>query len=104
MRSKLTQNRMDKRQKEREAEKRKKYDSTESEGEELVGPPCFTRKIRQARKPRRFQITAETPKYDGTQEPEAWLEDYLTAVKFQKGSQTTAMQYIQLQMVGAARS
>ena len=38
------------------------------------------------------------------QEPEAWLDDYLTAVKFQKGTQTTAMQYIQLQMVGAARS
>ena len=42
----------------------------------------------------------ETPKYEGTQEPEAWLDDYLIAVKFQKGTQTTAMQYIQLQMVG----
>ena len=46
----------------------------------------------------------ETPKYDGTHEPEAWLDDYLTAVKFQKGTQTTTMQYIQLQMVGATRS
>ena len=92
---------MDKRRKEREGEK---LDSTESDEDELCELPCFTRRIRQARKPKRFKLTAETPKYDGTQELEAWLDDYLTAVRFQKGSQTTVMQYIQLQMVGAARS
>lgn len=54
--------------------------------------------------PKRFKLTAETPKYDGSQELEAWLDDYLTAVRFQKGGRTTAMQYIQLQLVGAARS
>ena len=57
-----------------------------------------------ARKPKRFKLTAETPKYEGTEEPEAWLDDYLTAVKFQKGTETTTMQYIQLQMVGAMSS
>jgi hypothetical protein len=43
---------------------------------------CITSRIRQAKKPRRFKLTAETPKYDGTQEPKAWLDDYLMAVKF----------------------
>ena len=100
MRNKLSQNRVDKKQREREAEK---YDSTESDEEAECGLPCFTLRIRQARKPRRFKLTAETPKYDGTQEPEAWLDDYLTMVRFQKGKETTVMQYIQLQMVGAAR-
>ena len=93
MHSKLTQGRVDRRLQEREAEK---WDYTESEEEEQLGLPCFTSRIRQARKPKRFKLTAETPKYDGTQEPEAWLDDYLTAVRFQKGAQTTAMQYIQL--------
>ena len=77
MRSKITQNKMDKLRKEREAEKCRKYDSTESDEDELCGLPCFTRRIRQVRKPKRFKLTAETPKYDGTQEPEAWLDDYL---------------------------
>ena len=99
--SKIAQMKLDKRRREREAERR---DLTESEEDEELGSPCFTSRIRQARKPKRFKFAMETPKYDGTQEPEVWLDDYLTAVKFQKGTQTTAMQYIQLQMVGAARS
>ena len=101
MRSKIAQMKLDKRRREREAERR---DLTVSEEEEELGSPCFTSRIRQARKPKRFKLTAETPKYDGTQHPEAWLDDYLTAVKFQKGTQMTTIQYIQLQMVGAARS
>ena len=91
MRSKLAQGRVDRRR--QDAERR---DYPEEDEEEEVGLPCFTSRIRLARKPKRFKLTAETPKYDGTEEPEAWLDDYLTAVKFQKGSETTAMQYIQL--------
>ena len=63
LRSKIAQNKVDKRRREREAERR---DSTESEEEEQLGLPCFTNRIRQARKPKRFKLTAETPKYDGT--------------------------------------
>ena len=29
--------------------------------------------------PRGFKLTSATPKYDGLEEPEGWLEDYLTA-------------------------
>ena len=53
--------------------------------------------------PRGFKLTTATPKYDGLEEPEGWLEDYLTAVKFQGVSHVTAMQYIQLMLTGSAR-
>ena len=72
MHSKLAQGRVDRRRQEAE---RQGY--AESEEEEEVGLPCFASRIRLARKPKRFKLTAETPKYDGTEEPEAWLDDYL---------------------------
>ena len=82
MRSNITQNKVDKLRKERAEEARKRQDSTDTDEDELCGPPCCTREIRQARKSRRFKLTGETPKYDDTHEPEAWLDDYLTVVRF----------------------
>ena len=96
MRSKLAQNRVDKNE-----EKEQQKSMTRQSQLKRLSAVCLAS---HSRKARRFKLTAEIPKYDGTQEPEAWLDDYLTAVRFQKGKETTTMQYIQLQMVGAARS
>ena len=79
MRSRIARRKLEKEREEREAERR---DLEEPEEQEELRSPYFSSKIRRARKPKRFKLTAETPKYDGTQEPEAWLDDYLTAVKF----------------------
>jgi hypothetical protein len=43
-------------------------------------------------------------KYDGSQEPELWLSDYLQAVKILGGSRATAMQSLQLHLTSVARS
>ena len=51
-----------------------------------------------------FQAAHDTPKYDGLQEPKTWLDDYLTAVRCQGGSKTTAMQSMQLQLKGSMRA
>ena len=53
--------------------------------------------------PKGFKLTTATQKYDGLEELEGWLDDYLTAVKFQRGTKTTVMQYIQLMLDGSAR-
>jgi len=53
--------------------------------------------------PKEFKLRSETPKFDGRQEPSSWLEDYKIAVSCQRGTTTTAMQYIQLMLVGSAR-
>ena len=53
--------------------------------------------------PRGFKLTAMTQKYDGLEEPKGWLDNYLTVVKFQRGTNVTAMQYEQLMLNGSAR-
>ena len=64
---------------------------------------CFTRNIRNTRMPKGFKLTAEIIKFDGTQDPRLWLEDYLIACNCQGGNHITAMQYLQLMLTGSAR-
>ena len=54
--------------------------------------------------PRKFKLGAEIKKFDGTQNPKTWLKDYLLAVKCQKGTKKTAMQYLNLALEGSART
>jgi hypothetical protein len=42
--------------------------------------------------------------FDGLQDPEDWLVDYLEIVKLMGGTRATAMQSIQVHLSGAARS
>ena len=53
--------------------------------------------------PSGFKLNSTTLKYNGLEEPEAWLDDYLIAVKFQRGTNVTAMQYVQLMLESSAR-
>ena len=53
--------------------------------------------------PSGFKLNSTTLKYNGLEELEAWLDDYLTAVKFQRGTNVTAMQYVQLMLESSAR-
>ena len=45
-----------------------------------------------------------TKKFDGLQDPEDWLVDYLETVKLTGGTKATAMQSIQVHLSGATRS
>ena len=78
-------------------------DSYSDQEPEQNGAKCFTRSVRETRMPKGFKLTSEQPKYNGKQEPAGWLEDYKLAVNCQRGTSTTAMQYIQLMPEGTAR-
>src|SRR3954470_138581 len=52
--------------------------------------------------PSGFKLNSTTLKYNRLEEPEAWLDDYLTAVKFQRGTNITAMQYVHLMLESSA--
>jgi hypothetical protein len=54
--------------------------------------------------PKGFKLPHNQQKYDGSQEPQSWLSDYLQAVKILGGTKETAMQSLQLHLTGAARS
>jgi hypothetical protein len=54
--------------------------------------------------PKGFKLPHDQQKYDGSQEPQSWLSDYLQAVKILGGTKEPAMQILQLHLTGAARS
>ena len=45
----------------------------------------------------------DTAKFDGTQDPKAWLSDHLSSVKLHGRNRNTSLQCLQLQLTGAAR-
>jgi hypothetical protein len=65
---------------------------------------CFTHRVRTTLVPKGFKLPHDQQKYDGSQEPQSWLSDYLQAVKILGGTKETAMQSLQLHLTGAARS
>jgi hypothetical protein len=72
--------------------------------EKEMGALCFTRRVWRMQVPKGFKLPHNQQKYDGSQEPELWLSDYLQAVKILLGSRATAMQSLQLHLTGVARS
>jgi hypothetical protein len=69
-----------------------------------MGAPCFTRRVRITPVPKGFKLPHDQQKYNGSQEPQSWLSDYLQAVKILGGTRETAMQSLQLHLTSAARS
>jgi hypothetical protein len=58
-----------------------------------MGAPCFTRRVCITPVPKGFKLPHDQQKYDGSQEPQSWLSDYLQAVKLLGGIRETAMQF-----------
>src|ERR1041385_1057486 len=99
----ITQNKVNRSRRRRAA--REEYSDEEASDEEIepCGALCFTRAIRETRMPNGFKLNSTTLKYNGLEEPEAWLDDYLTVVKFRKVTNVTAMQYVQLMLESSTR-
>ncbi|KAK1616487.1 hypothetical protein QYE76_022004 [Lolium multiflorum] len=85
-------------------ERRERQHSPEVADEDMCGLPCFTRRVRKTRVPKGFKLPENFKKFDGLQDPEDWLVDYLEMVKLVGGTRATAMQSIQVHLSGAARS
>jgi hypothetical protein len=69
-----------------------------------MGASCFTHRVRTTPVPKGFKLPHDQQKYNGSQEPQSWLSDYLQAVKILGRTKKTAMQSLQLHLTGAARS
>jgi hypothetical protein len=80
----------------------KAYDYEDDEKE--MGARCFTHRVCTTPVPKGFKLPHDQQKYDGSQEPQSWLSDYLQAVKILGGSKETTMQSLQLHLTGATRS
>jgi hypothetical protein len=69
-----------------------------------MGASSFTHRVRTTPVPKGFKLPHDQQKYDGSQEPQSWLSDYLQAVKILGGTKETAMQSLQLHLTGTVRS
>ena len=83
---------------------REDRDTREYNDEEMCRVSFFTRRVRKTRVPANFKLPDHFKKFDGLQDPEDWLVDYLETVKLLGGNRATAMQSIQLHLSGVARS
>jgi hypothetical protein len=45
-----------------------------------MGASCFTRRVHTTLVPKGFKLPHDQQKYDGSQEPQSWLSDYLQVV------------------------
>jgi hypothetical protein len=66
------------------------YDYEDDEKE--MRASCFTHRVCTTLVPKGFKLPYDQQKYDGSQEPQSWLSDYLQAVKILGGTKETAMQ------------
>jgi hypothetical protein len=85
-------------------ERREHQHSPEVDEEDMCGIPCFTRRVCKTQVPSGFKLPDNYKKFDGLQDPEDWLVDYLETMKLTGGTKATAMQTIQVHLSGAARS
>jgi hypothetical protein len=69
-----------------------------------MGASCFTHRVRTTPVPKGFKLPHDQQKYDGSEESQSWLSDYLQPVKLLGGTRETAMQSLQLYLTSAARS
>ncbi|KAI5000295.1 hypothetical protein ZWY2020_004884 [Hordeum vulgare] len=69
-----------------------------------IGPTCFGPRIRGEPFPRGFTLPRDTPKYNGTANPEDWLIDYTTAVGIARGNKRVAVRFVPLMLTGSART
>jgi hypothetical protein len=69
-----------------------------------MGASCFTHRVRTTPVSKGFKLPHDQQKYDGSQEPQSWLSDYLQAVKILGGTNEIAMQSLQLHLTGPVRS
>jgi hypothetical protein len=87
----------------RENRTRENRQTTEDSDEDLCGLPCFTRRVRKTRVPFSFKLPDSYKIFDGLQDEDDWLVDYLETVKLMGGTRAMAMQSIQVHLSGAAR-
>jgi hypothetical protein len=69
-----------------------------------MGASCFTHRVRTTPVPKGFKLPHDQQKYDGSQEPQSWLSDYLQVVQILGGTKEIAMQSLQLPLTGTTRS
>jgi hypothetical protein len=69
-----------------------------------MGADCFTHRVRRTQVHRDFKLPHDHQRFDGSQEPESCLSNYLQDSKILGSFKATSIQSLQLHLSGAAIS
>jgi hypothetical protein len=101
----LAQNRVDQGRARREARRfEEERDTFGGANDGLCGAECFSLLIRSTPLPRGIKLSDGIVKFNGQQDPQIWLNDFVTAVKISGGSRDNALQLLSLHLKDNARA
>jgi hypothetical protein len=70
----------------------------------LCGAECFSLLIRSTPLPKGIKLSDGIVKFNGQQDPQIWLDDFITAIKISGGSRDNALQLLSLHLKDNARA
>jgi hypothetical protein len=70
----------------------------------LCGAECFSLLIRSTPLVKGIKLSDGVVKFNGQQDPQIWLDDFMTAVKISGGSRDNALQLLSLHLKDNARA
>jgi hypothetical protein len=70
----------------------------------LCGAECFSFLIRSTPLPKGIKLSDGVVKFNGQQDPQIWLDDFITAITISGGSRDNAMQLLSLHLQDNARA
>jgi hypothetical protein len=70
----------------------------------LCGAECFSLLVRSTLLPKGIKLSDGIVKFNGQQDPQIWLDDFITAVKIRGGSRDNALQLLSLHLKDNARA
>jgi hypothetical protein len=101
----LAQNRVGQGRARREARRfEDEHDTFGGANDGLYGAECFSLLIRSTPLPRGIKLNDGVVKFNGQQDPQIWLDDFVTAVKISSGSRDNALQLLSLHLKDNARA
>jgi hypothetical protein len=101
----LAQNRVDQGRARRDARRfEEERDTFGGANDGLCGAECFSLLIRSTPLSRGIKLSDGIIKFNGQQDPQIWLDDFVTAVKLSGGSRDNALQLLSLHLKDNARA
>jgi hypothetical protein len=103
----LAQNRVDSAHARRDARRFKEEAELEAFGNGhhgLCGAECFSFLIRSTPLPKGIKFSDGVVKFNGQQDPQIWLDDFITAVTISGGSRDNALQLLSLHLKDNTRA
>jgi hypothetical protein len=103
----LAQNRVDNRRARRDAHRFKEERDLEAFGDShdgLCRAECFSLLTRSTPLPKGIKLSDSVVKFNGQQDPQIWLDDFMTAVTIGDGSRDNALQLLSLHLKDNARA